>query len=98
MFFDFFFVFQFFFGGFIEFVLFLIIAKVEDDMLAVGVFFRYLYPFDLVDGFLGEVFAERIANPSLLPREIFLPAPLVVRESTKRNALPGKHRTKEKRK
>lgn len=45
-----------------------------------------------------KALAERIANPSLLPREIFLPAPLVVRESTKRNVLPGKYRTKEKRK
>ena len=45
-----------------------------------------------------KALAERIANPSLLPREIFLPASLVVRESTKRRALPGNHRTKEKRK
>lgn len=43
--------------------------------------------------------AERIANPSLLPREIFLPAPLVVRESTKRFITrQGRNRTKEKRK
>jgi DNA-binding LacI/PurR family transcriptional regulator len=41
-----------------------------------------------------RVLAERIANPSLLPREIYLPAPLVVREST--NPSPRPRRNKEK--
>ena len=40
------------------------------------------------DGIAEAAFAalvERMSNPSLHPREILLPAPLVVRESTQRN-------------